>query len=334
MSNRNNVARGQAVPPPDTDRTLSVADMVGTCPNIERILYGTDDITVDETTAFAYGQFWFNAIRPSVFASGCRFRYLNDIPVSGVYNASMFVGILTAGSHAADVEGRSIATDRIGVPTLVALGEPMRFTTHYRAGMTCDMSGFFVEAAGLEPLLDDLQVTAFPGCRCGLQFRQFERAERLRATLLDLAANPYTGRLARLYAEARILAALFEIALHLEGATAADCPILSALRREQAERAQAMLETALANPPTVGQIARDIGVNETTLRRSFKQVFGVTIIDYLRDRRLDVARVLLREDRLSVAQIAYRVGFASPANFATAYRRRFGHPPRAELRRV
>ena len=53
----------------------------------------------------------------------------------------------------------------------------------------------------------------------------------------------------------------------------------------------------------------------------------MTIIDYLRDRRLEMARIMVRERRLSVAAIAYRVGFASPANFATAYRRRFGRPP-------
>lgn len=331
MNRRNNVAWGRAVPPADADRTLSVADMIGSCPNIEKMWAGVDEIAIDEHTAFAYGQFWFNAVRPSVFTSGCRFRYLHDIPVSGVYQASIFVGMLTAGCHAADVEGRSITTDRIGVPTLIALGEPMRFRTHFRAGQTCDMSGFFVEAEGLAPLLDDLQLAPLRGCRCGLQFRQFERAERLRAALLDLAANPYAGALARLYAEARILAAIFEIAIDLDGAATA-CPTLSRLRREQAERVQAMLESALADPPTIGQIAREIGVNETTLRRSFKQAFGVTIIDYLRDRRLDVARVLLRENRLTVAQIAYRVGFASPGNFATAYRRRFGHPPRSELR--
>jgi AraC-like DNA-binding protein len=331
MSSRNNAAWGRAVPPVDADRTLSVAEMIGSSPNIEKMWAGVDEIGIDEHASFAYGQFWFDAVRPSVFTSGCRFRYLHDIPVSGIYQASIFVGMLTAGRHAANVEGRSIATDRIGVPTLIALGEPMRFTTHFRAGQTCDMSGFFIEADGLAPLLDDLQLAPLPCCRCGLQFRQFERAERLRTALLDLAVNPYTGALGRLYAEARILAAVFEIATGLDGAQSA-CPTLSRLRREQAERAQAMLESALADPPTIGQIARDIGVNETTLRRSFKQVFGVTIIDYLRDRRLDVARTLLRENRLTVAQIAYRVGFASPANFATAYRRRFGHPPRAELR--
>ena len=331
MSNRTVAAWGRAVPQADADRTLSVAEMIGSCPNIETLRIG-DDLIVEDTSSFAYGRFWFDAVRPAVFATGCKFRYLSDIPVSGVYRASLFVGMLTAGSHAADVEGRSIATDRIGVPTLIALGEPMRFTTHYRTGQTCDMSGFFIEAEGLAALLDDLQLIAFRACRCGLHFLQFERAERLRTALLDLAASPYTGALARLHAEARILAALFEIAAQFEDAAASECPALSALRREQAERAQAMLEGALANPPTVGQLARDIGVNETTLRRSFKQVFGVTIIDYLRDRRLDVARILLRENRLTVAQIAFRVGFASPANFATAYRRRFGHPPRSELR--
>jgi AraC-like DNA-binding protein len=91
------------------------------------------------------------------------------------------------------------------------------------------------------------------------------------------------------------------------------------LSRSHREHARLILDNHLADPPAVSELARIVGLNETSLRQAFKAAFGSTIIDYLRDRRLEVARE--RERRLSIAEIGYRVDFSSPANFATAYRR-------------
>jgi AraC-like DNA-binding protein len=68
-----------------------------------------------------------------------------------------------------------------------------------------------------------------------------------------------------------------------------------------------------------------------TLRRLFKAVFGVPIIEYVRSRNLDAARLMLREGRFQVAEVGYRVGYSDPANFTNAYRRRFGRPPTQDI---
>nr|WP_276312069.1 AraC family transcriptional regulator [Paracoccus siganidrum] len=73
-------------------------------------------------------------------------------------------------------------------------------------------------------------------------------------------------------------------------------------------------------------------MNPTTMSAQFKQCFGVSIFGYLRRRRLEAARELLRREDDSVARIGYRVGFDSPAAFSTAYKRQFGHSPSQETR--
>jgi AraC-like DNA-binding protein len=52
------------------------------------------------------------------------------------------------------------------------------------------------------------------------------------------------------------------------------------------------------------------------------------VFDYVRVRKLEQAREVLERDGVSVAQAAYIAGYASPANFATAFKRQFGTSPK------
>jgi AraC-like DNA-binding protein len=64
-----------------------------------------------------------------------------------------------------------------------------------------------------------------------------------------------------------------------------------------------------------------------TLQRHFRAMWGTTVAQYLREGRLSRARLALERDGISVAQAACIAGYGSAANFATAFRRRFGVPP-------
>ncbi|WP_090688698.1 response regulator transcription factor [Paraburkholderia phenazinium] len=95
------------------------------------------------------------------------------------------------------------------------------------------------------------------------------------------------------------------------------------------------LSERLNNPPTVEQLARLVGTNEKRLSRAFRDNLGRTVFEYLRDERLRIAQRLLSGTPLSISSIADEIGFSSAANFATAFRERFGVTPstyREELR--
>lgn len=70
------------------------------------------------------------------------------------------------------------------------------------------------------------------------------------------------------------------------------------------------------------------GLNPNSLQRVFRAVQRVTIFEYVRSRKLDGAREALERDNVSVGEAAYLAGYTSSANFATAFRRRFGVSPR------
>ena len=89
------------------------------------------------------------------------------------------------------------------------------------------------------------------------------------------------------------------------------------------------LEANLERPLTLQGIARNAGISVNTLQRLFRAVHGTTVFDYTRARKLQRARQVLEADGVSVAQAAYIAGYASAANFATAFKRQFGISPKS-----
>jgi AraC-like DNA-binding protein len=83
-----------------------------------------------------------------------------------------------------------------------------------------------------------------------------------------------------------------------------------------------------ASPPTIPQLARMVGMNQTKLKAGFKQTFQQTIYAYILQRRMEATAQLLVEREFSVAEIAYRVGYEYPANFSCAFKRYYGCSPR------
>ena len=68
-------------------------------------------------------------------------------------------------------------------------------------------------------------------------------------------------------------------------------------------------------------------MSRTPVHRKLKGLTGQSPGEYIRSTRLHRARALLRAQVGTVAEVAYQVGFGSPAAFSTAFSRQFGYPP-------
>lgn len=91
------------------------------------------------------------------------------------------------------------------------------------------------------------------------------------------------------------------------------------------------LQQNLRTAPTSEALARQLGTNEKRLNQAFQSCFAMSASEWLRNERLQQARHLLTHTDTSIAQIGDHLGYSSPANFAKAFRERFGCSPR-ELR--
>ncbi|WP_028811359.1 helix-turn-helix domain-containing protein [Streptomyces flavidovirens] len=91
----------------------------------------------------------------------------------------------------------------------------------------------------------------------------------------------------------------------------------------------AHIESHLADPLTVPAVARAAGVSHNHLTRLFRVATGDTVVAYIRRRRLERARHLLRESTLSIPAIAASVGIPDLQALNKACRRELGASPRA-----
>jgi len=102
---------------------------------------------------------------------------------------------------------------------------------------------------------------------------------------------------------------------------------------EEADRelldAVAMIDRRLDDPPTLAEMARQAHFSPRHFSRRFVRVFGCTPQAYVTDQRLAWAKQLLAEDRLTITQIARRLGFDHLAGFSRWFGQHTGRPPSA-----
>ncbi|WP_341486431.1 AraC family transcriptional regulator [Pararhizobium sp. A13] len=134
----------------------------------------------------------------------------------------------------------------------------------------------------------------------------------------------------KLYLESRtlgIIAEAFGRLASIRSAPAGTGSLRSA-ERKRLERAEEWLRGSRGCLPTVEELAAEAGVSVNTLQRLFHIAHGTTVFNYVRQLKLEEARLALETEGLSIAQAAFLAGYTSTANFSTAFKRQYGFSPK------
>ncbi len=78
---------------------------------------------------------------------------------------------------------------------------------------------------------------------------------------------------------------------------------------------------------TIKELAKKSDFSMTTLKTYFKALYGESIYAYSKRIKLEKSRILLIQNRLSVAQTALEVGYENPAKFSSAFKKEYGISP-------
>ena len=152
-----------------------------------------------------------------------------------------------------------------------------------------------------------------------------------RMTIDTVAAN----HLRKLFAEAELhgcSSAFFEAGLEallrrltLELANAPDGEV-KPLDERRLKIVRELIDSQLANPISVREMAAAVEMSQTRFAKSFKSALGVAPFQYLTAERMKQAKTLLRGGQ-EVTDVAVAVGYANPSKFAAAFRKLTGHRP-------
>lgn len=94
--------------------------------------------------------------------------------------------------------------------------------------------------------------------------------------------------------------------------------------------AVALMESNIEEPMSLDEVAGHVGVSKRQLERLFRDYLDTTPARYYMDLRLRRARLLLRQTRMSITDVALSCGFVSVPHFTTRYSTLYQRSPREE----
>jgi AraC family transcriptional activator of pyochelin receptor len=152
---------------------------------------------------------------------------------------------------------------------------------------------------------------------------------RLSGVLHEILSIRPGAPCAGLFAEAKALELL---SLQIEQLIQAHPSAGFTVEMDRADRAGVgrvceILSESLQNPPSLLDMSREAGMSHSKLNRCFKQLYGLTVFEWLRQARLDKARELLINGACSIAEAALCSGFSDQSHLNRCFKSHFGVTP-------
>jgi AraC family transcriptional regulator len=186
----------------------------------------------------------------------------------------------------------------------------IEFSDHYLRQQLGSADG------ALHPLVEQV-------VRDGSGFDGLGEVHRLTSQQEQMAAHlvsPPVFQAARsLWYHSKVLQLMVDFFFERRGDDELFCDRQRRLARDRADRVIAILKQRLSSPPGLEELGREAGCSPFHLSRTFSQVTGMTIPQYLRKLRIERAAELLRSGRFNVTEAALEVGYSSLSHFSQAF---------------
>lgn len=101
-------------------------------------------------------------------------------------------------------------------------------------------------------------------------------------------------------------------------------PVHDEIKPDEAEklhRLRAYLDTHFLDDLSLTQLSRVCVLNEFKVKKGFKLLFGTTVFNYLRKKRMEYAEKLLLDCSLSVEEVAHILGYEHAHHFSAAFKK-------------
>ena len=88
-----------------------------------------------------------------------------------------------------------------------------------------------------------------------------------------------------------------------------------------------VVEENYTSPISLDELAYLSGRSLSSFKREFQDIYGAPPARWIREKRLSKALQMLRSSSLSVADVAYSLGFENPTHFSRIFKQQYGYAP-------
>ncbi len=114
-----------------------------------------------------------------------------------------------------------------------------------------------------------------------------------------------------------------------EDADVEQCPFLvDETNVIKIRKAKDIVISRIAEPPSLQELADEIGLNIKKLKEGFKQIYGDSVFSFLFDYKMEVARKLLEAGNDNVNEVGLKVGYSTSSHFIAAFKKKYGTTPK------
>lgn len=120
-----------------------------------------------------------------------------------------------------------------------------------------------------------------------------------------------------------------------EDANVEQCPFLvDETNVIKIRKAKDIIISRMAEPPSLQELADEIGLTLKKLKEGFKQIYGDSVYSFLFDYKMEVARKLLESNTYNVNEVGLKVGYSTASHFIAAFKKKYGATPKKYVQSI
>jgi len=93
-------------------------------------------------------------------------------------------------------------------------------------------------------------------------------------------------------------------------------------------RAKDIVIANMIEPPSLQELANEVGLNIKKLKEGFKQIYGDSVFSFLFDYKMEYARKLLESGNYNVNEVGHKLGYSTASHFISAFKKKYGTTPK------
>jgi AraC-like DNA-binding protein len=103
--------------------------------------------------------------------------------------------------------------------------------------------------------------------------------------------------------------------------------ITSTIHYDQLMQAEMLMMQSIKKPPKIEMLARQLNLSVSSLLRQFKLLFGKGVYEYYLERKMELAKKMILENKVSVKETAEILGYNQASPFIEAFTKQHGFSP-------